>query len=124
MRKIESSDRHQYAVMWVPSGYSQTGDKTVSEGTELAVRWEDNVSSRRPDKGDEIEFDARIVINQDITVGSLFWLGKESELPDPVTEVTRLFEVVEFRKTPDVKGRNYRRVCYLKKWSNTLPTIS
>lgn len=124
MKKIESSDRHQYAVMWVPSGYTQTGDKEVSEGVELSVRWEDNISSPRPEKGDEVQFDARIVVNQDIELGSLFWLGKEEELPDPVSSVTKLYEVIDFKSVPDVKGRNFRKVCLLKKWSNTLPDLA
>jgi len=123
MPPMESSNLNQQAVMWGPNGHTQTGDKKVLAGIELDVRWEDLAFTDRPLKGDEAEFDAKVVVRQDVAVGSIFWQGKESELPDPVTTVDTLYEVTSFRKTPDVKGRNFRRVCYLNKWSDTLPAI-
>lgn len=124
MPSNEESCRHQFAVMWTPNGHNMQGDKQINAGTELGVRWEDAPSNPRNSKGDEEEFDARIMVNQDVTLGSIFWQGQTSDLPTPVTDVSNLYEVVEFIKTPDVKGRNFRRVCLLKKWSDTLPTIS
>jgi len=123
MPPMESTCRNQFAVMWVPSGHTRTGDKTVSAGVELGVRWEDATETNRPNKSDEEQFDAMVVVNQDVVVGSIFWKGKEEDLPDPVTNATNLYEVIRFIKTPDVKGRNFRRTCLLKKWSDTLPDI-
>jgi hypothetical protein len=123
MPSMETSNLNQHAVVWSPNGHSRTGDKKVNAGIELKVRWEDLTLTDRPSKGDEQQYDARVIVKQDVDIGSIFWQGKESELPDPVTNVDTLYEVIEFRKTPDVKGRNFRRVCYLSKWSNTLPDV-
>jgi len=123
MPPMESSDRNQFGVMWAPAGHTRTGDKKVSAGVELGLRWEDATETNRPNKSDEEQFDAMIVVGQDILVGSIFWKGKSDDLPSPVTDVTNLYEVIIFRKIPDVKGRNFRRTCLLKKWSDTLPTI-
>lgn len=126
MSTPETNDRHQFAVVWAPAGYSSTGDKRVTAGAQLSVRWEDEpgYGSKRSDKGSEIEADAVIIVAEDVAVGAIVFEGKTSDLPTPVTGVTGLYEVVKFRKVPDVKGRKYRRICYLKKWSDKLPTIS
>lgn len=126
MSTPETNDRHQFAVVWTAAGYTRTGDKKVSAGTQLSVRWEDNPSfgSRRGDKDDETEVDAKIVVAEDVAVGSIVWEGKTADLPTPVTDVTSLYEVVNFSRIPDVKGRHIRRVCGLKKWSDALPELA
>lgn len=125
MSTPETSDRHEFAVVWAPAGFSGTGDKRVSAGVEKSVRWESEPSfgSSRSQKGSETEADAKIVVGEDIEVGSIVWEGKSADLPTPVTDVTDLYEVVNFRKVPDVKGRQHRRFCLLKKWSDQLPAI-
>jgi len=123
MPPIETSDRHQYAVLWSPAGHTRTGDKKINTGVELSVRWEDEISGNRPKKSDEEQYDALIVVAEDIEIGSIVWEGELTDLPVSIPTVTSLYEVINFKKVTDVKGRNIRRVCHLKKWSNTLPTI-
>lgn len=122
----ETNDRHQFAVVWAAAGYTRTGDKKVSAGTQLSVRWETGSSygGRRGDKDDETETDAVMIVAEDVAVGSIVWEGKTTGLPTPVTDVASLYEVVELTKIPDVKGRRIRRVCGLKKWSDALPELA
>jgi|TARA_R110000824_G_scaffold89320_4_gene219050 hypothetical protein len=123
MPPIETSDRHDYLVIWTSAGHTRTGDKTVNTGTQLQVRWEDEISGNRPDKSDEEQYDAKIIVAEDVAIGSIVWQGMLTDLPIPIPTVTSLYEVISFKKVPDVKGRNLRRICLVKKWSNTLPTI-
>lgn len=125
MPSIESACRNQFAVMWVEDSTSpdKHGRKLLVAGVEIQVRFESVDVFTRPPKGDEEELVKKMVVNQDIALGTIIFEGKSTDLPVPVTDVTGLFEVVEFPSIPDVKGREVRRVCGLKKFGDTLPTL-
>ena len=123
MPPIETDCRNDYLVLWTPAGHTRTGDAKFTGATQLSVRWEDRVFSDRPLKSNEEEYDAKIIVAQDIEVGTLFWKGKTTDLPSPLSDIDSLYEVTSFRKVPDLKGRHIRRICLVKKWSDTIPTI-
>jgi len=68
-----------------------------------------------------INVNGRIVVDLDIAEGSLVREGKVADLPDDVTD--GILEVIAFDKTADIKVRDYRRVCTIRKYKSSLPTI-
>lgn len=123
MPPMETADLHQKAMLWEFSGHDRY-QQTVSSGVELNVRWEDKREETVDAEGRTVAVEATVVVDQKITVGSIMWKGKETDLPDPVTDVTDLKIVVAYNETPDIKGRNIRRTVKLARYNDTLPTIA
>lgn len=123
MPYVEESCLHQKAIIWTVSSFSRTGEKTVSSGTELSVRWED-MKLLEKQKGETEQFDAVVIVAQDVDPGTLIWEGGTADLPSPLSDITDLYEVKQFSKVKDIKGRAIRRVCGLMRYSDTMPTVS
>jgi len=123
MVRIETTSRRRKAVLYASDDAPLTsiGQKKVAAAVELDVRWEEKQTDALNARGETIKVDVTVVVNQDITVGSLMWLGAKDDLPSPVTD---LKEVVSFSKTPNIKGTKFRRVVGLIRYSNSLPPIA
>ena len=118
---MESSSLHQKAVLWTFSSYDNQGEAKVSAATEIDVRWEESVRETLDPKGNVIAADATVVVDRDIANHSIMWLGAEDDLASPPVD---LYQVISFSKIPDVKGRNFRRVVLLMKYSDELPELA
>jgi len=122
MPQIETDLLNQKAVLWAFSGYDASGEPTVSAAVEVNVRWNDGRSGGSDPLLQSINVDATAVVDREVAVGSVMWLGTlaayNSEDPAPT-----IMQVVGYKATPDVKGRNYRRTVTLVKLSTELPTI-
>lgn len=118
---LETSDRNQKAVYWAASGTDMFGNRTVSSPIELKVRWESKTQEITNSGSEIVASDAFVVVDRDIEEGSILWLGKLSSVPSPVTNLKK---VVAFSSIPDVKGKNFRRVAYLAKHGDSLPTVN
>lgn len=121
MPAIEINDLHQKAVLWAATGYDDYGEPTIGSatGTEIDVRWIDEQSEVSDPKGGTIASIATVIVDQDIAVGSVMWLG---ELANYVASAVKM-QVVDAQKIPDVKGRVFRRVLRLTKLSKELPLV-
>lgn len=119
----ETTGRDQKVVYWpAADSYTDSGRRKVSSSySELDVRWEEKKRQTTNANGEVISLDAMAVVNQDITPGSIFWVGETDDLPDPVTDVTDLYEVVFFNKVPSLKSNVYRRTVDLRKYGDVLP---
>lgn len=111
---------NQKAVVWAQSGYDATGEPIVSSGSEVSCRWEDRQDEILGEDATPIAFDATVLLDQDVAVDSLMWLGELANVPDPVTD---LHIVVKFNKVPDIKGRKFTRTAHLVKYRDSLPTV-
>lgn len=121
----ESDFRKQKAVLWsVSSTPTDYGRYKLNAAVQLDVRWEERKHETTNPQGTTILADAMLSVGQAVTVGSIMWKGRKSELPDPVTGVTDLYEVVSYNEIPDLKGRGYERTVSLQKWSNELPELA
>lgn len=122
MPSNEESCRFQKAVLWPATGFDDYGKVSISTvtGVEIDVRWEDVQEETLDSNGNTVTTDARVVVDQDITVGSVMWQGA---LEDVASPPTNLKQVVSFGKIPDVKGRENRRVVRLIRFSNKLPSV-
>ena len=120
MPALEVKDLNQKAVLWVANGNDTDGEIKVDAKVEINVRWEDNLSSVGG-QGSSIAIAATVVVDRDIAVNDIMWLGALRDVP---ATPTNLRQVADFQKIPNVKGRNYRRTVSLVKYSNELPTLA
>ena len=118
---IETTHLHQKATYWAAGTTSTSiGQKRVQAAIEIDVRWEDGESDALNAEGETIRIDATAVVDRDIEVGSIMWLGEKA---DWTSSTGNLREVVSFSKIPNLKGTRYRRVVGLVKYSDNLPPI-
>ncbi len=117
----ELADRKQKAVLWAASGVGDYGEHKVTAATQLNVRWEEKRREAVGALGNSIAIDATVVVDREVAVGSIMWLGKKDDLATPPVD---LKEVVDYQEIPDVKNRKRRRVVLLVRYSNELPTLA
>lgn len=117
----ETTSRHQKAVLWAANGFDDYGEPKVDAAVEIDVRWEEKLQEAVDPNGNTVAVDAVAVVNQDIVVGSIMWLGKKDDLATPPVD---LKQVMAFNKIPDVKGRVFRRTVDLVRYSNELPGLA
>lgn len=117
----ETTARHQKAVLWEASGFDDNGEIKVNAAVELDVRWEEKQTESLGPTGNTIKSDATVVVDQDIVIGSIMWPGIIDDLATPPVD---LWQVIDFSKIPDIKGRINRRGVLLIRYSNELPTLA
>lgn len=121
MVKIETTRRRQYAVLWAAgTTYTEIGRKKVQRAVQVEVRWEEKQTDAMNAHGESIRIDATVVVDQDVEIGSLMWLG---ELADWTSSSGDIYEVVSFSKVPNLKQTRLRRVVGLVRYSDSLPSI-
>lgn len=118
MPSVETFGRTEKAVLWRLGDPNRHGEPTVYDPVELDVRWEETrVDVLSPLTGQMVTKLANVVVDTEIEIGSLMWRG---ELVD-VGATGDFRQVIEYRETKDVKGRNVRRVVGLCRYQNSLP---
>lgn len=125
MPGLEVASLHQKAVLWAAAApsereYDSYGERKVNNPVELKVRWEEGLTEAIDPNGQTVALDAVVVVDRDVEVGSIMW---EGELGTQESTPVNLKEVVSFSKIPDIKGRKFRRVCGLRRFSDELPTL-
>lgn len=123
MPAIETAYRRQKAVLWPWSGYDSYAEPLRGEPVEIDVRWLNKSREVPGPQGSPITVDATAVVDREIVVGSLMWLG---ELADwygtgSAGDDTALMEVVAYGEVPDLKGRDIRRTVGLVYFRDTPP---
>jgi len=113
--------RPMKAVYWAFSGYDAYGEPTVTTPVELDVRWEQGLAEEITPNLQPTAVDATAWVDRDVTVGSMFRIEALVDTPGTADEI---LEVVEFQKIPDIKGRLFERVVLLRKYKDSLPTVS
>ncbi len=118
MPRPEISNLTQRAVLFPNIGKNIYGNNEFGELVQICVRWEGPVLQQINPELNSNESDFSIAVDRDIEIGSLLWMGElidwygsGSSLPQD-----ELMEVVRFLKTPDTKGRVYRRVCGVNRY--------
>jgi hypothetical protein len=118
---IESTSRRQDATLWAAGTETTSiGRKKVLASVAVEVRWEDREQDALNAEGETIRVDALAVVDRDIAIGSLMWLGKRANWTATIGD---LKEVVTFSKVPNLKGTRLRRVVGLIRYSDDLPPI-
>ena len=121
MPRLMTSKLKQKATYWAAGATStSTGKKKVAAAVEIDCRWEDGQSDALNGSGEAIRLDATVVVDRDVAVGSLFWLGEKA---DWSASVGGLYEAVTFSDTPDIRGKHFRKVVGLIRYNDKLPPI-
>lgn len=120
MPPLESLDRHQYALLWekVPKTevqYDNYGEPIVRDPIQILVRWNDGRNETVDQQGATIAYDATVVVDRDIPIGSMMWLGRKQDYRITDTKL----QVIHVSTTPDLKNRNYRREVFLSRLHDT-----
>ncbi len=123
MPQIETMELNQKAVLWANADQdSDYGEAQVSAADEIDVRWNDTQSGGTDAQGTKVTLSAEVIVDRDITVGSVMWLGTLAAY-NALGTVPTLHHVVSFDKVPDLKGRNFHRSVSLSRHAAALPTI-
>lgn len=105
--RIGKPKRTQRAVLWAATGVDRQGVSILAQGIELFVRWESGNRTTRKNIG---TVDMKLFVDRKIPLGSVMWLGKLADLPDPNSvpafDGVELFEVIEYQFFPYLKGRD------------------
>jgi hypothetical protein len=115
--------RFQKAQLWQRTGNDEYGNPLLSGREEVKVRWERKELQMIGPDGQPIKIDVLVIAVIEIPNGSIMWEGKQGDLPNDITTITNLMEVVAYDKIPDVKGRIVRRTYGLKRYNDKLPTV-
>lgn len=124
MPPLVTRHRHEAAVLWPAGIYpDESGSPTVGNPIEIRVRWEERQQDVDDPLRGTIRLDAVVVVDREIAEGSRMWRGCLSAWPATNATVrdSELMEVVRYSETPDLKGRNRRRVVGLRRSRRNLP---
>lgn len=120
MPPIEDSDLIHKAVYWPFTGPDDYGNNTVGEPVEIDCRWNAKRGQTTDPKGNVIAYDADLVTDREVLVGSNMWRGELADWDD--TTKDDLMLVVTNEDTDDMKGRFTRYGCKLRRFRDNLPT--
>jgi len=121
---VEVVDFIHYAVLWRRTGQDRFGKPVTSAPTQVRCRWIETRKEKTDAQGNTVTIDAQVYINTDIVVGSLMWKGRLTELLGTASPLSgNIMQVINFTKTPDLKGRNHRSMVSVMRYMDTLPEI-
>lgn len=117
MPSIEIADLRQIAVLWMADTNLPTdefGTQRISSPVEIKVRWESG-------KGEGTARKVTAFVAQEITEGSVMWLGYLANLPAPPDKPKNLMQVTTYKEIPDVGNKLPRRFVELVLLGTQLP---
>lgn len=123
MPQLEVVDFIHYAVLWVVTGRDRYVKPVYATPVEVRCRWIQTKKEKVDAQGNTIAIDAQVYVGRDIPIASLMWFGRLTELDGDQSPLSDVMQVVTFPKTPDLKGRNHRRMVNLMRYADALPTV-
>lgn len=115
--------RTQRAVLWAKTGVDRQGIPVLAQPIELFVRWESGNRTTRKQIG---TVDIKVLVDRKIVEGSVMWLGKLADLPDPnlVPDFpgVEVYEVIEYQLFPHLNGRGLVQNVLLMRKDSQIPT--
>lgn len=118
---LETKDLNQKAVLWTVGGVDSYSRPKLNTAIEIPVRWVDKKTERLDEKGNVVGADSVVIVDRQIAIGSIIWKGELVDLPSPTSSITNLYEVMDTRESPDIKGRYFRRTIIITKYGSSLP---
>lgn len=115
---LETADRYQNAVLRQKTGVNAVGQPTLGTAAKVKVRWEDKLTETLDAQGNVVTAAAVVVVDREVTVGSIIWKGTTTS---PTDGTTQLYEVISYSEVPDVLNREVRRQVLLNKYSMKMP---
>lgn len=125
MPRFEIRNLKQTAQLWPKTGQDEYTKTIVGDRQEIKCRWEWTESQMVDQEGKLVRIDATVAVAIDITIGSLIWLGKQSELlGSEKLPPGNVMEVVAMRKADSIKSTEarplVRRELGLRRYMNSI----
>lgn len=117
MPDITRTDLKQNAVLWMADATlpaDEFGNQRISLPVDIKVRWESG-------KGEGAARKATAFVSQEITEGSVMWLGTLATLPSSPEKPKNLMQVTTYKEIPDVGNKSPRRFVELVLLGTQLP---
>jgi hypothetical protein len=121
MPPLEEMDRHQDAVLWQSGATDEFGRPTAGPPVGLKVRWIQKRGEGVDSNGDAVAYDARVILDREVTVGSHMWLGSLEDWDDEGAD--EVMYVAGTNKVPSLNGRFYLFSVMLKRFREDLPAV-
>lgn len=126
MPAIEIIDLNEYAVLWSAISFDGYNNAILSfPPVEIECRWKTGSRSTNSQIGTE---DLIMVVGEEISKGSVLWIGKLEDLPDPSLDPafnrTEIYTVIDKRNTPSLSGHELRQVLILQRSQGKIPVQS
>lgn len=83
------------------------GQGVYADPVEIKCRWEEKMVEFRDRTGATRISQAVVLVDRDMSVGDLLWLGAIADAP--VAPTTTTYEILNYGKVPEVKGRKFVR---------------
>ena len=124
MPVVEEFDLNVFAVLWEAAGIDNYANPILTfPPIQIDCRWNTGSRSTKPQSGTE---DLRMIVNREIKKGSVLWIGKLVNLPDPNVNPdfnqTEIYTVVDKSNTPDLRGVETFKVLILQRSKAKIPT--
>ena len=109
-------------VLWLSAGTDRDNEEQVLTSYHINGRWDPDVHQMRDATGKLVNTDVAVIVEEkeEITIGSIMWLGLVQDLPNPPTN---LFKVIAICETRDIRARSPETQIGLVRYKNTLPNI-
>lgn len=125
MPPIETAWRKQVLTVWMSTGVGSNddyGNPTIEDPVQLEVRWQYVDRDTIDNKGDPVKIVAEAVVDRDVPMYSIIWLGELSAWYGTGSgNAAELLQVMETRKAMDIKGRHTRRVLAMRHYGSSIP---
>lgn len=112
----------QKAVYWPPGSeetggvdYDDYGQPQYAQAVEIDCRWDDMVEEIIMADGEKGISRAQVIVDQDISVRGVLWLGELADVDDLVNPKNNdgAFEIKQKAKNPDIDGIDFLVTAYL-----------
>lgn len=117
----DPGDNYQDLVVWSLAGHAADGSPKVNLPKEIPGHYPESQTLDINPEGEVVNNTTPVIVYEDISLGSIIWLGPMCNLPDPVTN---LMEVVGFTKTPGLKNLGAARNIQVKRYGGSLPPLA
>jgi hypothetical protein len=111
MAAHERRDLMQWAVLWPKLGVDAYGTVKFDYPVEVRIRWNSNRNEAVNPQSEVQAYTAHVIADRPMTIGSLMWLGRLSDLPastgtpESTAPASDWMQVTKDSSTVDIKGR-------------------
>ena len=117
--------RYDPVVYWALVKRDAYDEPLLAAPVQIQVRWVNSASEVTAPNGTTVATSVRVVLGQDVVIGSIMYKGKLASLGSPPTPSgVDLFQVMGFDPVLDVKNRFTGRTARLARFNRTLPALA
>lgn len=126
MPPFTETDRRQKAVLWAKSSIDEYGRTQLAAAREIDVRWRDVHEEIKAPDGSTITIQAKVVVDEEITVGSQLFKGTLAEWTGTGSsaEDSEVMHVALYKESPSIDNREVRRTLMLTRYGASLGSLA